>query len=128
MMETDPQGRSNVPSPMPHTNHLRLHRRQWALSQTQIADLLGLKARSLVSRYENGRGAPHLRSLLAYQIIFGEPVERLFPQLHQSVTDEVMRRATALDETCRGRSDPASRRQAKLLEAMISRAGDSDVV
>ena len=111
---------------MPHTNHLRLHRRHWALSQTQVADLLGLKARSLVSRYENGRGAPHLRSVLAYQFIFGVPADQLFPHLHRSVSDEVMRRAAALDETCRGRTDLASRRRAELLQAMSSRAGDDD--
>ena len=113
---------------MANTNHLRLHRRQWALSQTQMADLLGLKARSLVSRYEHGRGTPHLRSVLAYQLIFGVSPEHLFPNLRQSVADDVMRRAAALDEACRGRGDAASQRRAKLLEAMVDRAGADDAL
>lgn len=107
---------------MPHANHLRRHRRQWALSQEQVALLLGLRARSIVSKYERGRGTPQLRYALAYQFVFGVRLEDLFPDLSRDVVDRVMQAAARLDEQSRDQGDPAAQRRAEFLRAMIRRA------
>lgn len=107
---------------MPHTNHLRFHRKQWALSQGQLAHLVGLRARSVISSYELGRADPGLRFALAYQFIFGVRLEALFPGVSKEIQDEIMRRAVSLDEACRDKNDPTSARVLELLQEMSVRA------
>lgn len=114
---------------MPHTNHLRLHRRKWALSQEHVAQLLGLKARSVISRYERGLGLPPFRCAFGLQLLFGVPIQDLFPELTQSICDDVMRQAIRLDEAVRDKEDPTSLRQLAFLRDLVDRAaGDPSAV
>jgi transcriptional regulator with XRE-family HTH domain len=113
---------------MPHTNYLRFHRKQWALSQGQLAQLVGLKARSVVSSYEFGKSTPDLRFALALQFVFGVPLEALYPTLSEEIEDEVIRNAAALDEACRGRNDATAARVGEFLRHMLSRASNTEGV
>ena len=111
---------------MPHRNTLKFHRKKWALSQADIAHLVGIKARSVISVYEAGAKLPQLRAILAYQFVFGASLEMLFPNLAKEVEEQVMRRAAALDAKVRHRTDATAIAVRQLLQDLISRAGHAD--
>src|SRR3546814_12207003 len=108
----------------PLRNYLRSWRMRWALSQKQLAHLLGFQTCAHLSKYEHDQRLPSLRSALACEIIFGVPVSTLFEGLHADVEEEVMRRANALFERVGLRTDAAGSRQRELLMAMLARAPD----
>lgn len=73
-------------------NHLRINRKRNALSQEEVAFLLGAKGEtkgSNVSRDEKGAREPTLRAALAYKVIYGKPVCELFPGLYEQVEQDV---------------------------------------
>lgn len=105
-----------------HKNDLRRHRLQWALSQQQVADLVGLRARSVISSYELGDHAPNLRGILALQFVFGVSIATLYPKLADAVEDEVMRQAAILEADQRGRTDRVAQKTQQLLREMLARA------
>lgn len=82
--------------------YLRKHRRRWELTQDELAFLLGLEGRSLVSRYERGLISA-ARALIACEVIFRCPASELFPALYAEVKDEVMRRGKVLYEEFEGK-------------------------
>jgi transcriptional regulator with XRE-family HTH domain len=53
-------------------NYLKMHRKQHALAQHELAVLLGCENGSKVSRYERGQRAPTISSIMAYEIVFRE--------------------------------------------------------
>lgn len=108
----------------PLRNYLRTWRKRWALSQKQLALLLGFQTCTHLSKYEHDQRLPSLRSALACEIIFGVPVSTLFEGLHAEVEEEVMRRAYALYERVELRTDAAGVRKRELLKAMLARATD----
>jgi len=109
-------------SPLP--NYLRTHRKRWALSQKQLVHLLGFGTCSPVSKYERNLVLPSLKTVLAYEIIFGEPARALFPGEHLAVEEAVMRRALVLYERLEHRTDLAGMRQHELVLAMLARTTD----
>lgn len=111
---------------MSHTNYLSRHRKRWALSQRELALLLGQASRSSVSRLELGAGQPSLRFVVRCELIFGVSAAELFPQLYEQNHDLVMRRAARLDTHLRDRADASSARKRELLSAMINRAPGHD--
>lgn len=68
---------------------LRAYRKRSGLSQREVSFLLGVKHGAKVSRYENRRRIPPLRTALAYAIILDVPLPRLFPDLQKEVQTEV---------------------------------------
>ena len=111
---------------MPHLNYLSHHRKRWALSQRELALLVGHASRSVVSRLELGGGRPSLQFAIRCEAVFGVSVTELFPDLHQENHDLVMRRAARLDLRLRERSDAAAARKRQLLSEMINRAPQRD--
>ncbi len=111
---------------MHHTNQLRRHRRHWALSQRQLAHLLGLRARSVISNHELGTRLPALRLALGYQFIFGASLDTLFPKLRHEVETEIVGRATRLDEECREGASAQAARIREFLQELVSRAHSVD--
>jgi transcriptional regulator with XRE-family HTH domain len=71
--------------------------------------LLGVKHGAKVSRYENRRRIPPLRTALAYATILDVPLPKLFPDLQRQVQAEVAGRSRQL--------------QAKLAEARTGTRG-----
>jgi transcriptional regulator with XRE-family HTH domain len=74
-----------------------------------VGFLLGVKHGAKVSRYENRRRIPPLRTALAYATILDVPLARLFPDLQKQVQAEVAGRSRQL--------------QAKLTEARAGTRG-----
>ncbi len=82
-------------SSMSH-NHLRRYRKRRALTQEEIAFLLGARCGTKVSRFERSVRPPSLQTALAYQAIFGVPVHELFPGEFQEAVTTVQGRAGQL--------------------------------
>ena len=77
-------------------NYLRAFRKRSALSQEEVAFLLGTHSGAKVCRYERFLREPGLQTALAYEAIFRRPVSELFPGLYETVEKEVRARAKAL--------------------------------
>ena len=113
---------------MTHRNYLSLHRKRWALSQRELALLLGHQSRSVVSRLELGRGRPSLPFVLRCETVFGVGMAELFPDLADETHEVVMRQAAQLDLQVRDKTDAASARKRALLLEMVERIPKADLV
>lgn len=113
---------------MSHRNYLSLHRKRWALSQRELALLLGHASRSVISRLELGLGHPSLPFAIRCETVFGVGVAELFPDLFEENHDLVMRRAAHLDLRLGHRTDAGSARKRALLGEMVSRVPNPDIV
>ena len=92
-------------------NYLRTNRNRLALSQEQVAFLLGGTGDSKgskVSRDESFDREPGLRAALAYEVIYGKPVRELFAGLYEEVEQDVAKRAKILSHRKR---EPQSKRR-----------------
>jgi len=102
-------------------NHLLSNRKRLALSQGEVAFLLGTESGAQVCRYEQFDRQPSLETALACEVIFKRSVSELFPGLYQKVEQEVAVRAKALVErTRRGKSNRRAGRKHEALAALIS--------
>ena len=77
-------------------NYVRAERKRLALSQDEVAFLLGAESGAKVCRYERFAREPGLRTALAYEVIFHKPVRELFAGLYATTEQEVATRARAL--------------------------------
>ena len=77
-------------------NYLRSHRKRLALSQDEVAFLLGTRSGAKASRYENFAREPNLATALAYEVIYQRPVSELFGGLYQEIEQQVVARAKVL--------------------------------
>jgi transcriptional regulator with XRE-family HTH domain len=80
---------------MPHkvVHYLRNERVAAALTQADIAALLGVPWKSRVVRYERKGVVPPITSALAYEAIYGKPVARLLRGAYYDVESAVRKRA-----------------------------------
>src|SRR5882724_2557980 len=86
-----------MPSPQ-LPNYLRANRKRLALSQDDVAFLLGSQGGAKVCRYERFVREPSVETALAYEAIFKRSVSELFGGLYQRVEREVAERAKILAE------------------------------
>lgn len=94
-------------------NYLRTQRLRTALSQEEVAFLLGLESGGNVSRHETGMRVPDLVRVLAYAALYGAPVEKLFADEYFQVGRDIRSRAGILAERVRGEA-PSPFRERKL--------------
>jgi DNA-binding XRE family transcriptional regulator len=80
-------------------NYLRRYRKRGALTQEEIAFLLGAGCGTKVSRHERAARPPSLQTALTYQAIFGVPIHELFPQDYRQAVTAVQTRAAQLSRT-----------------------------
>jgi len=84
-------------------NYLLSNRKRLALSQDEVAFLLGTKSGAKVSRYERFDRMPSLETALALEVIFQRSPSELFGGLYQKIEQEVAARAKALADAIDGR-------------------------
>jgi len=77
-------------------NYLKANRKRLALSQDDVAFLLGAQSGAKVCRYERFVREPSLETALAYEAIFKRSVSELFGGLYQKVERDVSERAKIL--------------------------------
>jgi transcriptional regulator with XRE-family HTH domain len=68
------------------------------LTQKEVAYLLGSESPGAVSKHERSGAAPSLPLALGYEIIFGEPISKLFGELHALIEKSIECRAAELQE------------------------------
>jgi transcriptional regulator with XRE-family HTH domain len=106
----------------PLPTYLRSHRRAWALTQRELAELLGDVSPSAISKYETLTRTPSLEVMVALEVVFGEPSHELFPALSHAVRRAVVLNATALVDRLAEKRDAKSVRKRRLLEDLIIRS------
>ena len=79
-------------------NYLRSNRKRLALSQDEVAFLLGTQSGAKVCRYERFAREQSLETALACEVIFQRSASELFGGLYQKVEQKVTARAKALAE------------------------------
>jgi transcriptional regulator with XRE-family HTH domain len=77
-------------------NYLLSHRKRTALSQMEVAFLLGIQSGAKVCRHERFTLDPGLQTALAYEAIYQRPISELFPGLVEKIQDDVRARAKLL--------------------------------
>ncbi len=77
-------------------NYLRTYRRRAALSQDEVAFLLGVQSGAKVCRYERFSRTPSLETALAFQVVFCASTRNLFGGLYQKIERDVGKRAAML--------------------------------
>ena len=80
------------------SNYLLSHRTRSALSQGEVAFLLGVQSGARVCHYERFTKEPGLQTALAYEAIFWRPISELFPGLFEEIQHEVRARAKLLEQ------------------------------
>lgn len=103
-------------------NYVRTLRRRWALTQKEVAALLGFESRSVVSRIERGERVPGLESALALEVLFGVAPKAMFPHMYAETEEMVMRLAVPLYEATFQTTSLRQERKRKLLELAMHRA------
>ena len=108
-------------------NYLRLHRRRSALTQGELAYLLGYRTESIVSRLEKQERRITLAIAFAYHLIFGAEPKEIFPALFEQVEEGVVRRMYELYERLKqsGPSQKTSLKLRLLQEALTRTTGGS---
>ena len=102
---------------IPH--HMRRYRLRASLTQGEMARLVGGQSPATVCQYEGFSREPDLRTALAYQLIFGVPVHRLFPGVYHEVEKAVTKRAHRLsDELGKVTGTPGAWHKKKTLDAL----------
>jgi transcriptional regulator with XRE-family HTH domain len=77
-------------------NYLKSNRKRLALSQDEVAFLLGGGDGARVCRDERFVRRPSLETALAYEAVYRKPIRELFKGLYQSIELGVVMRAKAL--------------------------------
>lgn len=105
-------------------SYLRLYRNRCALSQDELAQMVGI-ARSVLSEVEQNNHAPPLEVALGLEVVFGVPPSAFFAGLYAQVESSVMAQAAHLDKEVQGKTDIKSQVKRELLAAMMNRVRGS---
>jgi transcriptional regulator with XRE-family HTH domain len=101
---------------------LRTHRRNWGLTQRELASLIGTVSSMQVSRYENSKRAPKIEVALACQAIFGVPPSTMFPDAYALAEEEVMRNMYRMDQALKNTTSLLGLRKRELFALALERA------
>ena len=105
-------------------NYLRTYRKRSALSQDEVAFLLGCRSGTKVSRYERHSRKPNLETLFGYEMVFGTPAREFFAGVYQKVEKKITNRAQLLTRNLsRATPTPRATRKLQILEAITSGSG-----
>lgn len=85
-------------SSYPTANNLRKYRKVRGLTQRQVAQILGLKSPSMVSRWETGTVLPDLQNLFRLAILYRTMVDALFTDQMHLLRADLFRRERLLKE------------------------------
>lgn len=107
---------------MAHSNYLCFLRKRAALSQDELAHIIGDVDRSTISRYESGEQVPSTEFVLGCLVLFGVGPRELFTGLYESIQERVINNAAEVEQALRGDTSEAAARKRKLLLRMVERA------
>jgi len=102
--------------------YLRTHRRQWGLTQKELARLIGRKGHERVAGVERAKALPNAAEILAYSVLFGVKPADLFSAFYEGVEERLIEAAYSLDEDLREDTSQRATRIRKLLREALARA------
>ena len=79
-----------------HRNKLARFRRRRNLSLRQMAKVMGHESHSALCNYERGAVIPELETALRLEIVLRTPVAFLFPELYETLRNEIRAREERL--------------------------------
>lgn len=100
--------------------YVEIKRRAGALSQPELAFLLGWQSGSPVSLLEKGR-EPYLSKAFALELLFGVSPADLFPALMIATEDELARRAYELRLSLQAKPSKKNDAKIRLLNEVLAR-------
>jgi transcriptional regulator with XRE-family HTH domain len=100
---------------------LRKLRRQYSLTQKELAELLGGVGEKMLGRIERGRKAVNIELLHKVKFVFGLPSKYFTKTSYDKAINEVFEGIQTLKGRWRGKSDPVSKQKQELLEAIEGR-------
>jgi len=106
----------------PPLNYVRTLRRRWALTQKELAALVGIESRSGISRIEQGERLPSLEAALALEVLFGVAPNTMFPHAYAETEEAVMVVAAGIHDGSIHSTNPREKRKCALLEDALARA------
>jgi hypothetical protein len=101
-------------------NYLLANRKRLALSQREVAFLLGIRRTPKVCEDERFIRPPGLEEALAYEVIYQRSVSELFGGLYQQVEKQVAERAKILTYRKDGRAKQRVARKREVLSNMAA--------
>jgi DNA-binding XRE family transcriptional regulator len=101
--------------------YVRPLRRRWALTQRELAFLVGAKSGAVVSRIEGLKRPPSLPVTLACALVFGIAPLELFPDIHSQIHKDVVRRVGELYDELQGNPAKETRIKLDFLETVLTR-------
>ena len=102
--------------------YLRMHRRNWGLTQKELARLIGTASSAQISKYENSKRVPKIEVAFACQAIFGVPPSIMFPDAYTLVEEEVMRNMYQMDQVLSNTTSLSGLRKRELFTLALRRA------
>ena len=111
---------------MPHLLPSYLHtlRKQWGLSQPDLASLLGVTG-SALCRFENLSRRPSAELILGAEVIFGHSAKDVFPGFYHEVERDIVDRAHIQYKSLESKTDDTAREKLRLLTEIIERASQT---
>ena len=107
----------------PH--YVRRYRLKSALTQREMAQLLGCQSSATVCQYEANKREPDLRTAFAFRAVFGLAVEELFPELYREVKQQVLIRADQLSNNLSdANTSPALSHKREAVQAILAKTDD----
>lgn len=100
----------------------RTLRREWGLTQEDVASLLRRGSRNRISRIERGLAPPNADEILAYGLIFGLSARDLWPRFHGETLDRLARVSRRLHKRLQGDQSALATSKRELLERLWARA------
>jgi transcriptional regulator with XRE-family HTH domain len=105
------------------TSYLRTFRRRFGFTQKELAFLIGINSRTVVSRIESSIRRPSLEAFLVSVFLFGASPVELFPALVSELHQAACERANELYEELQGEPSKTTRAKLDFLEQFL----DADV-
>lgn len=102
--------------------YLRTFRREWGLTQEELAGLMLRGGRARVSDVERAKASPNAAEILAYSLLFGISPAEIFPDFYEAVEEGLIERAYALDERLPDDQLRKTEQKRRLLRAALARA------
>jgi len=102
-------------------SYLHTLRKQWGLSQPELAALLGLTG-SALSRFENRSRRPSAELIIGAEVLFGHCAKDVFPGFYRAIERKIVERASAEHKRLEGQSDANTSQKLRFLAEVIERS------
>ena len=79
-------------------NYIKAHRKNWGLTQRELAFIIGFDNHVRISQLEQGKKKPNFTEAIIFELLFDKSISRLFPDIYHEITDTLIHRLQSLEE------------------------------